>query len=186
MPSRSRKKSRRVAAPAPKPMHPIARQLNDALNNLPHALIHEGVSGHCDAFALALMAHLTQMGIPEREMALVVVSRERTDHEGTVIDTNALSHVLLEALDTQWDVLGEDAEQRWEDEWIQPDDAEEAEDLFSFDPLTRDELVALRMKQDDRGPAEDKLLAYATWLQTNLILPPAPEPHAERKRNGPR
>ena len=106
-------------------------------------------NGHCDAFALAMIDFLGGRGV---DATPVVIDRTRYNKRGNVIDTNQLSHVVVEFAEDTWDVGGKDAFGRWEKNWIQPSDGEE--DTFDYNTCTVEELVALRQKQDCRDPDE--------------------------------
>lgn len=142
---------------------PLYRRLSDALNTLPIELWKSGVNGDCDAFALALLDHLSAIG---ETANLVVISRTRQDNQtGAVVDDNPLSHVVVEALGSHWDVNGPEADERWEADWIQPTD-EDAEDSFDFNSVTREALVALRQERDQRPPHPGLMNTYSQWLGT--------------------
>lgn len=163
--------------------HALQSRLEDALTHMSGDLRQAGVDGHCDAFAIALMDHLMAAGEAQDSLGFIVISRDRTDNDGKVIDTNPFSHVVLEALGTTWDVCGQGADERWEADWIQPDEDEEAEDTFCFDNFSRAELVALRQERDGRDPDSEKIQAYGAWLN-NAMRNPSPEedPSTRRKR----
>jgi hypothetical protein len=84
-----------------------------------------------------------------------------------VVDDNPLSHVIVEALGTSWDVLGPGAADRWGNDWIQPD-PEEGVDEFEFTALTVEQLGALR-QQRDHVPIDPTLVAaYRRCMEQEL------------------
>lgn len=129
----------------------------------------EALSGHCDAWALALCRGLNERGIPA---SLQVVERVRLAEDGHVVDDNPLSHVVVFAWGTTWDASGPDAFERWESAWIQPwvkdhkgrcEDAT-AEDQFDLVPISEDGLITLRQQRDRRSPDASRSERYATQL----------------------
>ena len=131
------------------------------------------VGGHCDAFALALVNTL-QQSFPELNAQPVVISRERVSLENAsvVLDDNPLSHVLVEIEGLLVDVNGIDADQAWEESWIQPDHEEEevpCEDLFDYHPMSVAALVALRQERDLRVPDEALTQRFEAVLGRALV-----------------
>lgn len=163
--------------------------LESTIEALPSALIRHGVSGHCDAFALALMETLEAYGVSKDGIALVVIERTRTNAEGQVLDENPLSHVVLETPGGCWDVCGSRADERWEEEWIQPskeddddEDEELASDSFNYREVTVDELVALRLERDQRIPDPEIQALFGAHLRAHLPPPGEGNPKRRVKR----
>lgn len=161
---------------------PLRSTLLSALSSLPSDLVHAGVTGHCDAFALALTERLALLG---ETASPVVITRERRSFTGDVVDTNPMSHVLVEALGTLWDVQGEDAFDNWELAWIQPDEDEEAEDSFDYTTLTPAALIALRQERDQRDPDAAMVKRYKAWLDEVLPAPSSPVVAVSRRPHRP-
>jgi hypothetical protein len=143
-------------------------QLEEKITQLSNDLINKGLNGHCDAFSLALMDYLLAAGEDPKSMSLLRISRERRiGDEEDLVESNPLSHIVIEALGTCWDVLGIDAEERWEDEWIQPE-SNKGQDEFDYNEISREDLIALRQKMDQRNPDPQMMMAYRGWLEVNL------------------
>lgn len=138
------------------------------------------VDGHCDAFAQALSDILQQHGVVHE---FVVVERERVNRRGKVVDENPMSHVLISAFGTTWDIHGADAFEAWEESWIQPGGGEE--DIFGERSVTPDELEALRQRQDQRSVDPVWKKKFKTALARNLGIVSKAQP-AARRRPGPR
>lgn len=142
-------------------------RLELALVQLSPELTQAGINGHCDAFALALMDYLVASGEKADDVSLLIISRERWDDNGEVIDSNPFSHVVVMALGTSWDVQGEDAEERWAADWIQPDDGE-GDDEFDYNDISQEDLIGLRRARDRRDPSPEFLATYRDWLVATL------------------
>jgi len=116
------------------------------------SLVQKGLAGECDAFAFALFLVL-QARHPEIKIAPVLVERRRMGLEtGNMIEYNPFSHVLLEITLSDGkvglvDAAGMDADERWEEDWIQPseeDEEELCEDVFSYIKTTFDAIQVRR------------------------------------------
>ena len=132
-------------------MH-VAREANPDL-------LLQATDGHCDAFALALVACLNTH-FPQVSPQLVVISRKRValDDPDTIEENNPLSHVLVQIKDILMDVNGTEADEHWEGNWVQPYEREahgfgenEAfEDLFDYHSISTAALVDLRQSHSHR------------------------------------
>lgn len=124
------------------------------------------MGGECDAFALAMSQAIVRRW-PDTPVAPVIVQRFRVGLDsGQVIEHNPFSHVLLEVTtqDGQQvyvDASGTGADERWEEEWIQPgdfDEEEPCEDTFEYTTTTFEDIEARRSK-DRHGSGIDKAWA---------------------------
>jgi hypothetical protein len=154
----------------------------------------EAMSGQCDAFALALKQHLdTHAPYAGLSVTLGVVERERIGLDSNqVLDYNKLSHAVVEiGQDQQADAWGLDAMQRWEDDWIQPeedDEVEACEDVFTLRTISELELRALRKNQDRReinatfARRVGRALKQAEATLSVAVAPAGPKPAQTRRK----
>lgn len=144
-------------------------------------VIDWGVNGHCDAFALALVQTLEKV-FPSVPATLLVIERERVGLDSeTVLEHNELSHVVVTVGDAVVDLFGPQADERWEMEWIQPDENDElepSEDRFLYRTVSVEQLNALRQKNDQRLPDVAIVQHFCAMLESVLprITPSRPRP----------
>ncbi len=137
-------------------------------------LVEAGLNGHCDAFALALNAQLTNRGY---EAKIQVITRTRWC-DGEQIDDNPMSHVVVAYAGTTWDSSGPNAIERWENDWIQPENlGEEGEDEFDLVDSSPESLIDLRQKRDGCAPCINHQQRFEKHF-VGLVL--ASEPQAVR------
>lgn len=155
-----------------KNFHQCVNQVLSDLRSAHPTLVDAGVNGHCDAFAWALSETFDRLNIPNQ---CLVIRRDRyaiaTDQ---LMEYCPISHVVVEAAGTSWDVWGDRARDRWEDEWIQPregDDVEPCYDVFSDTPMPRVELDSLRLNKDKRFVSRNHIERYKDHLKVLLDLP---------------
>lgn len=158
----------------PQPDKQLLSRWLETLRTLDPDAHHLASYGHCDAFALALMSEVSRE-FPGAKMALVVVYRERValDDPGHILDSNPLSHVLLDIDDVIVDVGGVDADQSWEESWIQPEEDDEivpSEDVFDYQPMTVEALVLLRRTRDNRDPDPKMIKKFKSTLSRALEI----------------
>lgn len=137
-------------------LHDFLDRLVAGAGDIDPAIRHLASSGHCDAFALALKDVLA-IQFPQVDASIIVVQRRRVSRKNPsrVIDENPLSHVIVDVGSTTVDAFGIDADETWEDEWIQPgkhDEVVPCEDVFDYVASTDEGLTALRQLRDQRDP----------------------------------
>lgn len=108
--------------------------------------------GGCDAFAFALQSFLSSKG---EQSSLTIISRETNqvadlydeDFEGPeLVDTNDFSHCTVEALGTSWDFDGSDANDRWENDWV---DSYGQETEFDYNQTDVESITSIRLEKNE-------------------------------------
>jgi hypothetical protein len=130
-------------------------------------LYTDSFEGQCDAFAIALAQSLEIS-----EPMYTVIQRTRFGNKKRkkprVLDENPLAHVALTYNGDTWDGGGSDAEERWAQNWSQPDEDDEDEpshDAFDSSWLSEEKLRALRQERDDRPPSAEYIAQYKAALR---------------------
>lgn len=130
-------------------------------------LYTDSFEGQCDAFAIALAQSLEIS-----EPMYTVIQRTRFGNKKRkkprVLDENPLAHVALTYNGDTWDGGGSDAEERWAQNWSQPDEDDEDEpshDAFDSSWLSEEKLRALRQERDDRSPSAEYIAQYKAALR---------------------
>jgi len=146
-------------------------------------LYTDSFEGQCDAFAIALAESLAIS-----EPKYTVIQRTRFGNESeSVLDDNPLAHVALTYDGDTWDGGGSDAEERWAQDWSQPDEYDEDEpshDAFDSAWLSEKELRALRQERDNRPPSAEYIAQYKAALRACGIASCVPA--GSRSRSTPR
>lgn len=127
-------------------------------------LVDTALGGECDAFALAMYQAIDKRWPGTRALP-VIVERFRVGQEsGEVIEHNPFSHVVLEVTTQDGQVVyvdasGTGADERWEEDWIQPgefDEDEPCEDTFQYTTTTFEDIQA-RRAVDRKGTGIDEV-----------------------------
>lgn len=157
-------------------------------------LVTQATNGHCDAFALALHDTLRE-GFPQMPVGLVVVARQRValSDSTQVEESTPLSHVWVEVAGLSVDINGPDADERWEEDWVQPferesrgwGENEDFEDIFDYQPISGPSLRVLRQAHSGKPVDAGCQARFRAALEASLaqVRPAQVRPRA--RRSGP-
>lgn len=126
--------------------------------------------GKCDAFALGLQDALVKFGLA---CSLTLISRTTTHYiepddfddvgmactdDVDYVDTNDFCHVVVNFLAGEWDIGGDDASERYENDWY---DESHQQTEFEYKTTDERELLSIRAAKEECLDQETRFFVTA-------------------------